>query len=107
MQVLFIGSSYTFFNVMPEIFDNLAESGGYEVIIATQARGGFSLADHAQDSATRSILESQSWDYVVLQEKGDFPALIVEREEKMYPYFRQLNDLAKAQGAKTVLFMPW
>ena len=107
LQILFIGNSYTFINDMPEIFANLAESGGHEVIVATQAIGGFSLADHAQDSSTRSIIESQSWDLVVLQEKSDIPALIAEREEKMCPNVRQLNDLVKVQGAKTILFMHW
>ena len=55
LQILFIGNSYTFFNDMPEIFANLAETGGHEVIITTQARGGFSLVDHAQDSEKRPI----------------------------------------------------
>lgn len=61
-----------FINDNPEIFTDLAESDGHK----DRARAGFSLADHLQDSATHSIIESQSWNLVVLQEKSDIPALI-------------------------------
>jgi hypothetical protein len=107
LRILFIGNSYTFYNDMPEIFSDLAESGGHEVNVTTMAKGGYSLADHAQDFVTRSVLESQSWDFVVLQEKSDIPALVAEREEKMFPYIQQLNEAIRAKGGKTILFMPW
>ncbi len=92
---------------MAETFTDLAESGGHEVNITIQAKGGYSLADHNQEVATRSILENQSWDYVVLQEKSEIPALVAEREEMMSPHIRQINELIKAKGGETILFMTW
>lgn len=107
LQILFIGNSYTFVNQMPETFATLAELGGHEVMVTSLAKGGYSLANHAQDNSTRSALESQRWDYVILQEKSDFPISQVDRESQMYPSIRLLNELAAAQGAETILFMPW
>lgn len=107
LRILFIGNSYTFLNDMPEMFTDLAESGGHEVNVTTLAKGGYSLADHNQEVATRSILENQSWDYVVLQEKSGIPALVAEREAMMSPYIRQINELIKAKGGETILFMTW
>lgn len=107
LRILYIGNSFTFFNDMPGIFSDLAESGGYEVDVTTLAKGGYSLADHAQDAETRTILESQKWDFVILQEKSDIPALVADREELMYPSVRQLNQTINEMGGKTILFMSW
>ena len=107
VQILFIGNSYTFANQMPETFATLAELGGHEVMITSLAKGGYSLAKHAEDSATRSALESQSWDYVILQEQSDFPVSQSDRERNMYPSIRQFKEWAAAKGAETILFMPW
>ena len=43
LEILFIGNSFTFFNNMPLIFADLAESGGHRVNVTSVARGGFSL----------------------------------------------------------------
>ncbi len=104
LQILFIGNSYTFVNEMPEVFAELAELGDHEVNVTMLAKAGFSLNDHAQDPETRKVLDSQSWDYVILQEKSNLP--ILDKEE-MAQGIRQLNELTAAQGTKNILFMPW
>ena len=107
LQILFIGNSYTFVNQMPEMFANLAESGGHRVEVTSLAKSGYSLTDHTQDPETNAVLQGQRWDYVILQEKSDLPVLSGEKEGKMYLGVRQLNQLAVEQSAETVLFMPW
>ena len=104
LQILFIGNSYTFVNEMPEVFAELAELGDHEVNVTMLAKAGFSLDDHAQDPETRKVLDSQSWDYVILQEKSNLP--ILDKEEMTHGV-RQLNELTAGHGTKTILFMPW
>ena len=104
LRILFIGNSYTFVNEMPEVFSELAELGDHDVNVTMLAKAGFSLKDHAQDPETRKVLDSQSWDYVILQEKSDLPVL--DREEMTHGV-RQLDELTAGHGTKTILFMPW
>lgn len=107
MEILFIGNSFIFFNDMPEMFAILAEAGGHQVNVASSTMGGYSLARHAQDGLTLSMLESESWDFVILQEKSGISAAPQERDVIMYPYVRHLNDLVLAQGGETILLMTW
>lgn len=107
IRVLFIGNSYTFSNDMPKIFAKMAESAGQEVIVASQAKSGYSLADHSVDQSIQVIIASQQWDYIVLQERSDIPVSQEVREGEMYPQIRQFNELARKNGAQIILFMPW
>jgi hypothetical protein len=104
IQILFIGNSYTFSNAMPELFADLAEQGGHEVEVAAQAKAGYSLIDHARDPGTQKILQDREWDLIILQEKSDLPVL---NADLMAAGAQQLTELAQAQGADTILFMPW
>lgn len=105
--ILFIGNSYTFANRMVETFTNLAITGGHDVMLESLIKGGYSLADHLADGASRSMFEKQTWNFVILQEKSSFPVSQSERENNMYPAIREWNDLVALQGGETILFMPW
>ncbi|MGB3702424.1 MAG: DUF4886 domain-containing protein [Anaerolineales bacterium] len=75
--------------------------------VITLAKSGYSLSDHAQDPETRTVIGGQKWDYIILQEKSDIPIIDGGIDGQMYQGVQQINDLAAAQGAKTILFMPW
>jgi hypothetical protein len=107
LEFLFVGNSFTFFNNMPLIFADLAESGGYQVNVTSVARGGFSLEQHAKDLATLDMLENKDWDFVVLQERSGIPAIAEERDVYMYPLVRLLNEQVLLKGGESVLFMTW
>jgi hypothetical protein len=103
-RVLFIGSSLTFYNDMPDMFAELAVSGGHTVEVDMSAYGGWTLSDHAASDNTSSKLE-QHWDYVILQEQSVIPSITDERTEKMYPAVRLLYS--KVSGGALILFMTW
>ena len=103
-RVLFIGNSLTFYNDMPDMFAELAVSGGHTVEVDMSAYGGWTLSDHAASDNTGSKLE-QHWDYVVLQEQSVIPSIIDERTEKMYPAVRLLYS--KVSRGALILFMTW
>ena len=106
-HILFIGNSYTYVNDLPGMFTKLACSGGYQVQTGMAAEGGWTLAQHATSDQTRATLQQQKWDYVVLQEQSEIPAIPSERSQAMYPAVRQLVVEIRAAGAQPLLFMTW
>ena len=74
-SVLFIGNSYIGVNDLPNTFRQVALSMGDTVTTAAQTPGGYTLNGHATTPATINAIESQSWDFVVLQEQSQLGAL--------------------------------
>src|SRR5690242_17030088 len=70
-RVLFLGNSYTYFNDLPAIFSELAKAGD-QCTVETRmvAPGGKRLKDHWDSSASHEALNSQTWDFVVLQDQS-------------------------------------
>ena len=89
------------------MFADLARSGGHEVEVDMSAQGGWTCSDHATSAMTLDKIEQQDWDFVVLQEQSDIPAITEQRNEHMYPAVRLLDRKIGESGANTVLFMTW
>jgi hypothetical protein len=106
-RVLFIGNSYTYVNDLPSVFTQLACSGQHLVETGLLAPGGWTLADHLNDSSTQTELEAQKWDYVVLQEQSIVPALEQTRTQYMYPAARILVKWIRENGEEPMFFMTW
>jgi hypothetical protein len=106
-RVLFIGNSITFFNDLPEMFAELARSGGHEVEAAMSAEGGWTLSDHAASAMTLDKIEQGNWGFVVLQEQSAIPSIADRRSQEMYPAVRLLHERIEDSGADTILFMTW
>jgi len=106
-KVLFIGNSYTYVNDLPGVFTELAESGHHPVETGLLAQGGWTLADHVNNSDTQTELAAKQWDYVVLQEQSIVPALEQSRTQYMYPSARTLVQMIRDNGAEPVFFMTW
>ncbi|MCB9251626.1 MAG: hypothetical protein H6605_04120 [Flavobacteriales bacterium] len=109
-KILFIGNSYIFVNDLPDILKKLALSGGDSVLVKSVAPGGFSLKDHVKHSETTQSIVSEKWDFVVLQEQSQKPALAQQVVDKdVYPYAKQLDSLIHLNSpcTKTVFYMTW
>ena len=52
IDVLFIGNSYTSSNGLPNMFERMAQSGGYQVQVVMMAPGGWTLTDHLSSVET-------------------------------------------------------
>lgn len=107
LRVLFIGNSFTFFNDLPGMFVELAQSGGHVVEVEMIAWGGWTCADHANSAETLDAIAQGNWDYVILQEQSQLPVLVDQRDEKMYSAIRLLDEKIRASGAAPILFMTW
>lgn len=109
-RVLFIGNSFTATNNMPQMLQSFAQSLGDWVEYETVTPGGATFQNHVANTTTRTKLAAGGWDYVVLQEQSQLPAMRnAQVASDVYPYARQLDSMARAGSpcAETIFFMTW
>ncbi|MFA6455415.1 MAG: T9SS type A sorting domain-containing protein [Bacteroidota bacterium] len=106
VKVLFIGNSYVYYNNLPSLFLQLAESGGKKVIVGSSAIGSYKLADHANSASTLSLI-GKKWNTVVLQEQSVLPVIEYLREKSMTPSVNFLDSVIRTVGASTMLYLTW
>ena len=104
MRILMLGNSLTFANDMPSM---LAEITGAEVVHHT--RGGARLAEQLNPKTqmgekTKTALENESWDYVVLQEMSNGP---ITARKTFLANSERLCKKIKAAGAKPIFYATW
>ena len=83
IKVLFIGNSYTFFNEMNKIFENICASSDKFVITTLITRGGARLDGYSNHN-TQSGMKVQEelkngYDYVFLQEQSNLPVVLKDK----------------------------
>jgi hypothetical protein len=71
------------------------------------AQGGQTLAGHAASPGSLKEITDKRWDFIVLQEQSRIPAIAAQRNERMVPAARLLDEKAAESGADTVLFLTW
>ena len=100
-RILFIGNSFTFFNGgVGQALKRLA--GNVEV--HELAVGGFSLEDHWSRGDAAQTIRNGNWNYVVLQDQSQNPAM---NWANFLMYAAKFDAEIDATGAQTVLFMTW
>ena len=110
VSVLFLGNSFTAVNDLPSMVHDIARSLDGTVVFSTYAPGGYTLAQHVKDSSALNLIGSKPWNFVVLQEQSELPALqdsLVSTE--VLPYAQELNDTVhqSSSSAKTIFFETW
>lgn len=66
-NVLFIGNSITYFNDMPQVFEDIANSKNDTTAVTVYAPGGTGFIHHVNDVNVYNHFKTGNWDYVVLQ----------------------------------------
>ena len=79
MRVLFIGNSYTYYNNMPLLFEQLANSNNKNVTVRSITKGGRMLESYtdASDETTAALdalLARETFDVCFIQEQSVLPA---------------------------------
>lgn len=105
-RVLFIGNSYTRFNDLPRMVQNLSRSveGGPVLRTSRETHGGFDLRRHWRRRRTRRRIATGGWDAVVLQDHSLQP---IRHPDRMEEYARRFAERASEAGARLVLFETW
>ena len=109
-SVLFIGNSYLYVNNLPTMLGALSTSLGDNVMFDSHAVGGATLASHAGNSAAYSKINSEAWDYVVLQAQSQEPSFPdAQVDASTIPYAIQLADSVYTNNycSEVMLFMTW
>jgi hypothetical protein len=109
-RILFIGNSYVASNDLPGVLDSLCVSGGKSIQTGSVSPGGFTFLQHSTNAATINAINSQTWDYVILQEQSQRPSFSPGQvSTDVYPYAALLDSMIRASDtcAKTVFYMTW
>ncbi|HSS70605.1 MAG TPA: hypothetical protein VLQ46_08130 [Casimicrobiaceae bacterium] len=106
MRILFIGNSYTSRNQLPRLVADLAAAAedpqrvDFEMIVA----GGASLKRHWNAGRAQEALQSNAWDYVVLQEQSTLP---LKNPQRYHDNVRLFAPLIAERRAQAVLYLTW
>jgi Domain of unknown function (DUF4886) len=110
LNVLFVGNSFTYFNDMPALVKQLADAAHEEkpFMSVQETPGGYTLKQHWESGKVAQLIQSNRWDYVVLQEQSQALSFAQwQRFRDVHPYARQFNNLAWQNKTKLILFMTW
>lgn len=110
VRVLFLGNSYTYVNNMPQIVANMASGTGDTLVWEMEAPGGFTFGGHYTSMASKNKIKQGNWDYVVLQEQSQHPALPYQQVySTTLLYGRLLDSLVNVSNpcAETIYYMTW
>ena len=110
VRILWIGNSYTFYNDLPQMVENMAAKNGIPVGTTRVLKGGEKFSGHLRNPELHRQLEKGGWDYVVLQEFSSTPAYSTKYvAENILPYAAEIDSLAKkySPDVETVYYMTW
>jgi hypothetical protein len=103
-EVLFIGNSLTYYHDMPAMLQEMLREKHSTINIHQSTEPGVSLYDHLTSENTIKKLNSQSWDFVVLQE-GTVRTLIPEvMQYQLRPTVIKLDSIIRTRGGRTMLY---
>ena len=109
-EVLFVGNSYTYYNNMPQLVEQIALSFGDTLIYESSTPGGANFNAHSTNAQTLNKINQQQWDYVVLQAQSQEPSFSPGQvANNTYPYAEILVDSIYANSSCTepLFFMTW
>ena len=95
---------------MPLLVQNIAAAMGDTLTYGVSDPGGYTFAQHSAYAPTLSLIFSQPWDIVVLQEQSEMPAFPpAEVDTEVYPYAHILDSMIHANDSctQTMFLMTW
>jgi hypothetical protein len=106
LRILFIGNSYVFVNNLPEMVKGMAMDRRHPVEVKSVSFGAYTLGAHWQDGEkpgkARGELANGNWDYVVLQDQSEMPAIVPEQTLKPAALFA---EAIKKKGAIPIFYI--
>lgn len=109
IRVLFLGNSYTYFNDLPKMIEDIATSENKVFTHESVTPGGCTLFQHVESQASLSKIRQGNWNFVVLQEQSQLPVIDYYRHNTLKPSYKALYDsiMLYNTNAKVVGYMTW
>lgn len=106
LSVLFLGNSYTRFNVLPQLVRRLGRGPDTQprLRVEAHARAGYTLRMHWRSPEVRRAVRSGRYTHVVLQDHSLRP---LDRAEEFTDYVTRFAQAAERAGTRTVLYETW
>ena len=106
MRVLFIGNSLTYYNEMPWLAEQVAQSLGVKPALRAHfsGAGGMTLRQQWERGRAVTAIREGRYDYVVLQPQS---SEIVRTTAETFEYARRIAKEIRQSGAKPMLFLTW
>lgn len=110
VKILFVGNSYTHMHNMPGIFEKMAKTAGYNVIVEKSAKSGANFLEHSTRADLFQAIKKRKWDYVILQgysRELAYDTTTINAET--VPYIQSIRDSIMANNPCTqiLLYMTW
>lgn len=110
INILWIGNSYTFYNDLPKMVEEIGKRNGVDISTSKILKGGEKLSGHLTNPELHEKIKEGNWDYVVIQEFSSTPAYSTKYvAENIMPYAAEIDSLVKnySPQAETVYYMTW
>ena len=114
LRVLFLGNSYTYYNALPDMVMQVANSTpGRRIEAKSVTRGGATLADLWSLTNALDVLRAGTWDYVVLQDQSTLGTNYadgkwnVNEAAGLLRWVRFWNAEIQRKNAKPLLYLTW
>ncbi|MEM7734788.1 MAG: DUF4886 domain-containing protein [Deinococcota bacterium] len=104
MKVLFIGNSYTEHNSLHKMFSSICEHGGIDAETRLVTADGMTLSEHYYEASTHSAIESDDWDFILLQEQSIVPS---ETPLELQKSVKRFSDSLYGKTTKLALYSTW
>jgi hypothetical protein len=104
MRILFIGNSYTNANDLPGMMIGMMATKGIKLETRSVIPGGCTLEKHWKGEEARKAIGDGPWDYVVIQEQSQMPAVNPAGTLK---YAALLADAVRQANSQPVFYLTW
>jgi hypothetical protein len=111
IKILFLGNSFTGWNDMPEMLNELTKNSTHIIYVGKYLWYGGSLFEISNADTVQSIINSLNWDFVILQ-GSPYRFAYPEDFSVTYPLLTALANFKEMiennnPSTETILFMPW
>ena len=109
MKILFVGNSFTYYNDMPTLFQNMANACNLDVQVDKLTFGGHYLHQYADFESEKGMLflkklNEGNFDIVVLQDQSINPAL---NYDDFFTAAQKLCNEIRKKGAVPIFYQTW
>lgn len=104
IRILFVGNSLTYTNNLPKLVAHEIQSKELSVKTSVLALANYALEDHWNDGKLQQLIESEDYDFIVVQQG---PSSQADGREMLMSYGKKISALCAQHKCRLVFFMVW